>query len=71
MTLSLLFSMSESLSVGALACFSLGEVCPLLDCPPLFEVLAVDSDSGSCCGAVAEKLEEDKEIHRNADTRPG
>lgn len=53
-TLSALFSMSQSLSDGAEAGVSLREFGPLLVCPkPLFGSSAVDSASGSCCGAVA------------------
>lgn len=54
MTLSVLFSMSQSLSDGAEIVVSLRELEPLLVCPkPLFGSSAVDSASGSCCGAVA------------------
>lgn len=51
---SVLFSMSQSLSDGAETGVSLRELGPLLVCPkPLFGRSAVDSASGSCCGAVA------------------
>lgn len=54
MTPSVLFSMSQSLSDGAETVVSLRELEPLLVCPkPLFGRSAVDSASGSCCGAVA------------------
>lgn len=53
-TLSVLFSISQSLSDGAEAGVSLREFGPLLVCPKLlFGRSAVDSASGSCCGAVA------------------
>lgn len=52
--LSVLFSMSQSLSDGAEAGMSLREFGPLLVCTRLlFGRSAVDSASGSCCGAVA------------------
>lgn len=52
-TLSVLFSISQSFSDGA-EIVSLTELEPLLVCPkPLFWSSAVDSASGSCCGAVA------------------
>lgn len=48
-TLSVLFSISQSLSDGAEAGMSRREFGPLLVCPkPLFERSAVDSASGSC-----------------------
>lgn len=53
-TFSVLFSISQSLSDGVEAIVSLRGTGPLLDCPnPLFGRSAVDSVSGSCCGAVA------------------
>lgn len=56
MTLSALFSRSQSLSVGAETVVSLRELEPLLVWPrALFGRSAVDSASGSCCGAVATK----------------
>lgn len=46
--------MSQSLSDDAEAGVSRRVFRPLLDCPkPLFGKSAVDSASGSCCGAVA------------------
>lgn len=52
--LSVLFSMSWSLSAGVETIGSLKEFEPLPGCPkPLFGRSAVDSASGSCCGAVA------------------
>ena len=64
-TLSVLFSMSQSLSEGAETGASLREFGPLLVCPkPLFGRSAVDSASGSCCGAVAtNRTKVKKEIH--------
>lgn len=53
-TLSVLFSVSQSLSDGAETGVSLRGFGPLLVCPkPLFGRSADDSASGSCCGAVA------------------
>lgn len=52
--LSVFFSLSWSFSAGVETIVSLREFEPLLVCPkPLFGRSAVDSVSGSCCGAVA------------------
>ncbi len=60
----MLFSASQSLSDGAETGVSLREFGPLLVCPkPLFGRSAVDSASGSCCGAVATKRANVEKIH--------
>lgn len=63
-TLSVLFSVSQSLSGGADAGVSLRGFGPLLVGPkPLFGRSAVDSASGSCCGAVATNGTKVKNTH--------